>query len=130
MRTARCTRPRQPAATAGGWRPEANPAPLAAHGGRKGGEWPRARSAAARLVSAGDAERERPRAPDLSRGPGHRCGVGEAELGEALEPGFERDPELHAGQVRSQAAVDAEAERGVPVDLAIDHDLVRTVKLG
>src|SRR3984885_15567452 len=75
------------------------------------------RAAAARLGPAGDAERQRPRAPDLSRGPGPGGRVGEGELGEALEPGFERDPELHAGQVRSQAAVDAEAERGVPVDL-------------
>src|SRR5215470_19183755 len=70
-----------------------------------------------------DAERERARAADLARRPPHRRRVVQGEAGDPLEPGFEGDPELHARQVRAHAAVDAEAERGVPVDLAVDDDL-------
>ncbi len=80
-------------------------------------------------AAAGDAERECPRAADLPGRPGHRRRVGEGELGEALQPGGQRDPELHAGQVGSQAAVDAEAERGMPVDRPVDDDLVGPFKL-
>src|SRR5215468_12313028 len=77
-----------------------------------------------------DAERERARAADLARRPPDRRRVVKGEAGDALEPGFEGDPELHARQVRAHAAVDAEAERGVPVDLAVDDDLTGPVELG
>src|SRR5215831_10989480 len=76
-----------------------------------------------------DAERERARAADLARRPPHRRRVVEAELRDPFEPDFEGRPKLHAGQVRAQTAVDAEAERGVPVDLAVDDDLIRPVEL-
>src|SRR5215510_12149944 len=73
----------------------------------------------ARRASA-DAERERARPTDLARRPSDRRRVVKGEAGDPLEPGFEGDPEFHARQVRAHAAVDAEAERGVPVDLAVD----------
>src|SRR3546814_15244052 len=52
---------------------------------------------------------------DLSRGPAHRSGIGQLEVGEAVHPLLDRHGELETGQVRAQAAVDAEAERGVAV---------------
>src|SRR5215831_8960071 len=48
-----------------------------------------------------DAERERARAADLARRPPDRRRVVKGEAGDALEPGFEGDPELHARQVRA-----------------------------
>ena len=45
------------------------------------------------------------------------------------QPDLERDPQLHPGQVRADAAVDAEPERGVPVHLAVDDDLVGPLEL-
>ena len=46
------------------------------------------------------------------------------ELGDALEELLDRDRHLHARQVRADAAVDAEAEGGVAVLLAVDDHLV------
>src|SRR5579864_7671449 len=59
------------------------------------------------------------RTANLARGPGHRGRVGQGELGYPLQPDLQRHPQFHPRQVRAQAAVDAEAERGVPVDLAV-----------
>jgi|SRR5271170_3301673 len=77
-----------------------------------------------------DAEGEGARPADLAGGPGHGRRVDQAELRNPLEPDLEGDPEFHACQVRAQAAVDAEPERGVPVDLAVDDDLIGAVELG
>ena len=44
--------------------------------------------------------------------------------GICCEPFLQRDRDLHAGEVRPDAAVDAEAEGGVPVLRAVDHDAV------
>ena len=74
--------------------------------------------------SGADTNREDAGAADLAARPAHGVGVGELEHREALEPHLEGDPQLHAGQVRAGAAVDAEAERGVAVDLAVDDHLV------
>jgi len=77
-----------------------------------------------------DAEGERTRSADLAGGPGHGRRVGQAELRDPLQPDLEGDPEFHARQVGAEAAVDAEAERGVPVDLTVDDDLIGAVELG
>ena len=79
------------------------------------------------MVSQSGAEAARP--ADLTRGPGHRAGVVEGEHRDPLEPDLEGDPELHPRQVRTEAAVDAQAEGGMPVDLAVDDDLIRPVEL-
>ena len=42
------------------------------------------------------------------------------KLGDARQPLLDGDLQLHAGQVRAEAAVDADAEREVPVALAVD----------
>ena len=55
-------------------------------------------------LTGSHAERERPGAADLSGRPGHRDGVVEGELGEALKPRSQRDPQLHAGQVGAQGS--------------------------
>ena len=57
------------------------------------------------------------------------AGSASENSGKPLEPDLERDPQLHPGQVRPDAAVDAEPERGVPVDLAVDDDLVGPLEL-
>src|SRR5262249_24981937 len=54
--------------------------------------------------------------------PGYRAG--EAELGYALQELLNSHDQLHARQVRADAAVDAQAEGGVPVLLAIDDHLI------
>ena len=51
-------------------------------------------------------------------------GIGELELGNAFQPGLQRDPQLEAGQVRTGAAVDAGAERDVAVVLAVEDHVV------
>src|SRR5207245_5574537 len=82
------------------------------------------------LELSADAEREVARAADLARRPRDGVRVGEAEVRDAFHPDLERDPQLHPRQVRPDAAVDAESERGVPVDLAVDDDLGGPVELG
>ena len=78
---------------------------------------------------SGDTEGQCAGAADLADGPGDGGGVGQAELGDAGEPDLEGDAQFHPRQVRAQAAVDAEAEGGVPVDLAVDQHLVGPVEL-
>ena len=51
------------------------------------------------------------------------------ERRDPLEPRLEGDPKFHPRQVRPQAAVNAQAEGGMPVDLAVDDDLARLVEL-
>ena len=50
-------------------------------------------------LTACDPERKRARAADLPGRPGHQPGIGESELRDALEPGFQGDPQFHPGQV-------------------------------
>src|SRR5438270_11812702 len=45
----------------------------------------------------------------------------EVEVRDALEPLLQRDLDLHAREIRADAAVNAEAEGGVAVLLAVDH---------
>src|SRR5262245_28771953 len=52
----------------------------------------------------------------------------ELELGDSPQPFLDRDRELHARKVRADATMDAEPERGVPVLLAVEHDLVGTLE--
>src|SRR6056297_2104854 len=59
-------------------------------------------------ASEGDGDGAGP--ANLAAGPRDRGTVGQAEFGDALDPGLDRDPQLHAGQVRPGAAVDAGAE--------------------
>src|SRR5262249_49100815 len=80
--------------------------------------WPGTRRPALGGPSA-EARREGARPADLARRPGDRRRVVEGELGDPGEPCFQRDPEFHPRQVRSHAAVDAQPERGVPVDLTV-----------
>src|ERR1700752_1747510 len=56
--------------------------------------------------------------------PGDRRLWVETEIGDMSEPLLERDPDLHARKVRPDAAVDAEAEGGVTVLLAVEDDAV------
>src|SRR5947207_2547659 len=60
--------------------------------------------------------------------PGHR--PREVELGDALEKLLHRHCHLHACEVRANAAVDAEAEGGVAVLLAVDDHLVGVGEYG
>src|SRR5215217_2266080 len=76
-----------------------------------------------------DTDRQRPWSTDLTRRPGDRRGVGQGELRDTLQPDLERDTQLHPGQVRSDAAVDAQTEGGVPVDRAVDDHLVSALEL-
>src|SRR5450432_3890354 len=69
-------------------------------------------------------ERELPRAPDGSFGPGDLAGGVEAEIRDPLQPFLDRDRHFHPREVGADTTVDAEAERGVAVLLAVDHDLV------
>ena len=64
------------------------------------------------------------RAAHLARRADHLGGVGEFEGGVEPYPLLERDPQLHAGQLRTDAAVDAETEGGVADLRPIDPDLV------
>src|SRR5271165_6661860 len=54
--------------------------------------------------------------------PGDRCARIEMEFRDAREPLLKRDPNLHAGEIRSDAAVDAETESGVAVLTPIYDD--------
>src|SRR3546814_1759110 len=74
--------------------------------------------------SGEDAHRQAAGAADLTRGSAHRSGIGQLEVGEAVHPLLDRHGELETGQVRAQAAVDAEAERGVAVLRTVDHELI------
>ena len=73
-------------------------------------------------------------APGGSGGPGpgrwtsHVLGVGQLEVGEARPSTPRRRPQLHAGQVRAEAPVDAEPERGVAVPGPIDDELVGSIE--
>src|SRR5438552_3292406 len=75
-------------------------------------------------------DRQRPGTAHLPAGPADRRRLGELEDREGAEPRLEGDAQLHPGQVRSGAAVDAEAEGGVAVDLAVDDHLVGPVEGG
>src|SRR5437660_1449225 len=75
-------------------------------------------------------DRQGPGAAHLPAGPADGRRVGELEGRKGAEPGFEGDAQLHAGQVRPGAPVDAEAEGGVAVDLALDDHLVGPVEGG
>src|SRR4051794_20264146 len=66
--------------------------------------------------------------PHLTTGPAHGVRVGELEDGERLQEHLEGDAQLHTRQVGTGAAVDAEAEGGVAVVLAVDDHLVRSVE--
>src|SRR5262245_56499147 len=68
-------------------------------------------------------QRHAPRATHLTGRPG--CDAGKPELGDTPEPLLKGDLQLHAGEIGTEAAVDAETERGMPVFLAFDHNLVR-----
>src|ERR1043166_3738245 len=68
--------------------------------------------------------RQPPRPAHGALRPGHRGIRVETELGDALEPLLERHPDFHACEVRADAAVDAEAERRMPVLLTVEHDAV------
>src|SRR5262245_25134233 len=63
-----------------------------------------------------------PRAAHLTGRPGHDAV--EPEVGDTPEPFLKRDLQLHAGEIGTYAAVDAETECGVPVFLPVDHNLV------
>src|SRR5690606_5565563 len=92
------------------------------------GRPPVMRSSFIPVLTGGEREREGPGAADLTSGPGDLIEVGERELGDAFEPGLHGDAELHAGQVGTEASVDAHTEREVPVDVPVEDDLVGTVE--
>src|SRR5437667_6361836 len=79
-------------------------------------------------MASADPDWQRARAADLSGRPAHGAGIVQLEVREGLEPGFESHPQLHPGQVRPCASMDAEAEGGVAVDLAVDDHLVRPLE--
>ena len=76
-----------------------------------------------RLGSAAYRYRQPPRAADLPGDQVTASGSAREKTGKRASHDLQRDPHLHAGQVRPDAAVDAKAERGVAVHLAVDHDL-------
>ena len=78
----------------------------------------------ARPGASEDPDRQLAGAADLADAPAHGVRVGELEVREALQELVDGDGQLEPGQVRAQAAVDAETERGVAVLQAVDDDLV------
>ena len=78
--------------------------------------------------SPGPRDREQDRhlagAADLAAGPGDRAAGSRRNSGMLRQPLLDGDAQLHPGQVRAGAAVDAGAERDVPVVLAVEDHLV------
>src|ERR1043166_3030259 len=61
---------------------------------------------------SGEHDRQLARTAHRALRPGHPGAGREAEFGNALEPFLQRDGDLHARQIRPDAAAEAEAERG------------------
>src|SRR5215218_9987974 len=68
--------------------------------------------------------RELARAAHRAFRPGDLAGGIEFEVRNPLQPFLDRDRHLHAREIRTDAAVNAEPERGVAVFLAVDQHLV------
>src|SRR5260370_27949759 len=85
------------------------------------GSSPRRRSRSPRPA---DTQRQRRGAPGVPARPGHSR-PGELELRDPAEPLSERDPQLHLGQMSTEAAVDAHTEGKVRVALASQAELAR-----
>src|SRR5436305_12511508 len=77
----------------------------------------RVSATAPRAGISADTQRKRARPADLTGCPRHRRLVLDGELRNSLHPHLEGDSQLHPGEVRPDASVDAEAEGGVLVDL-------------
>src|SRR3954463_1371118 len=73
-----------------------------------------------RAGTSADAQRKRARPANLSGGPRDTRLVGRRDPGAPLHPALEPPPKLHPGEVRADTAMDAESERRVLVDLAVD----------
>src|SRR6185295_7140079 len=69
-------------------------------------------------------DRQLARAAHRALRPGDLGARREAELGDALEPFLQRNRDLHAGEIRADAAMDAEAERDVTILGPVDHHTV------
>src|SRR5581483_3109614 len=70
------------------------------------------------------AHRDPARPPHLPGAPGHDRVIGELEERDTVEEGLQSHPELHAGEVGAEAAVDAGSEGEVAVAFAVDDELV------
>src|SRR5690606_16840612 len=75
------------------------------------------------------AHRDGARATHLAPAPRDGAGVGELEGGNAIEEPLDGHPELHPGQVRAEAAVDARTEGEVAVSLPVDDELVGAIEV-
>src|SRR4029453_4813520 len=82
-------------------------------------------SAISGQLSAWEYHRQVARAADLAARPRNGARVFEWEVRDAVEPLLDRDAHFHAGEVGASAAVDADAESDVRVELAVEDDLVR-----
>jgi len=60
--------------------------------------------------------------------PRDAAGRVETEIGNTLQPFLDRNCHLHAREIRAGAAVDAKAEGGMAIFLAINHNLVGITK--
>src|SRR5262245_14010071 len=67
-------------------------------------------------------QRHTPRAAHLTGRPGYD--TVQLEVGDTPQPLLKSDLQLHAGEIGTDAAVNAETKRGMPIFLAVDHDLV------
>jgi MFS family permease len=81
-------------------------------------------------IRAADPERKRARPADLASGPVHTLRIGQREGGDPLKPDLERYLQFHPRKMRTEAAMDAKAERRVPVYLAADDHFGWPVELG
>src|SRR5947208_4661823 len=81
-----------------------------------------------KVATSADAQRQRARPPNLPARPAHGVGVGEMEDRERVEEDLERHPQLHARQMGTSTAMDAQAEGGVAVVLTVEDHLVRLLE--
>ena len=80
--------------------------------------------------ATGDAHGKFTRAANLADAPLHHFSRCEFEVGEGREEFLDSNPKFETRQVRPETTVDAETERCVAVDLAVDVDLVSIGELG
>src|SRR4051794_6163569 len=85
-------------------------------------------SLTARNRTGSEGERQGAWSVDLAGGPRDRLRVRERERRDPVQEALERGAQFHPGQVRAQAAVDADAEGNVPVALAVEQHLIGAVE--
>src|SRR5262245_34168733 len=81
-------------------------------------------------ASSVENNRQLPRAAGLSMRPDDFRAICQSESGYRPQPFLKCHKDFHTSQVRSDATMYAQPERGMPILLPINHDLVRIGKRG